>query len=433
MNYISIINLIFLIIGGIFALYLFHFIFFAISGIVHKKKYPSRIERCRYAAVISCKDEENVIARLIKNLKEADYPIDKLDIYVIAHNCSDNTAKVAEANGAKVIIYNNKEANAVGYAYEYFFDNLKDISSYDGFFIFDADNKVKKDFFIKMNDAFLYYDKKDIINSFRSALNFDKGVMPACYGLYFATGCLLAFNGRNNFNVSGRISGCGFVIPSYILEKGWHYKSLTEDVEFSVDNVLNGSKIHYCHEATFYDEQPLRFKAMWVQRLRWSKGLLDVSRKYFFKLLFGLFNKNKKNKVSMYTFLTFHSFLSYAGFTIFILPYILMLFAPLTGISLETAFLYWDHNASWFYNMFLSLNTGALFFLARALVFGLIFLYLMGTATLVASYDKYKNNKKSILFLSWLVFPLFIMLQLPLDIVALFSKDLKWNKTKHGE
>ena len=106
MNYISILNLIFLIIGTAFSIYLFHFIFFAFSGTFHKKRYPSVEEKCRYGIVISAKDEENVIGRLINSIREADYPQDKLDIYVIAHNCSDRTGEIAKSLVAFASIIN---------------------------------------------------------------------------------------------------------------------------------------------------------------------------------------------------------------------------------------------------------------------------------------------------------------------------------------
>lgn len=38
-----------------------------------------------------------------------------------------------------------------------------------------------------------------------------------------------------------------------------------------------------------YDEQPVRFKQSWAQRLRWSRGYLQVFRKYGGKLLSGMF------------------------------------------------------------------------------------------------------------------------------------------------
>ena len=52
-------------------------------------------------------------------------------------------------------------------------------------------------------------------------------------------------NPRSLLGTSCAISGTGFLIHRDILnkQKGWKHFLLTEDIEFSVDNVLQGEKI----------------------------------------------------------------------------------------------------------------------------------------------------------------------------------------------
>ena len=70
---------------------------------------------------------------------------------------------------------------------------------------------------------------------------------------------------------------------------GWPFHLLTEDIEFTIENVTAGRRVGYCPEAVLYDERPVRFKQSWAQRLRWSRGYLQVFRKYGGKLLSGMF------------------------------------------------------------------------------------------------------------------------------------------------
>ena len=431
MNYVNIINLIFLIISTLFTIYIFHFLFFGISGVVHKRKYPKSEEKCRYGIIIPCKDEENVVSRLIQSIKSSNYPQDKLDIFVIAHNCIDKTAEIAKSLGAKVIVCNDKSSDTLGKAYNYAFKHIDNITSYDGFIFLNADNTVEKDYFDKLNDAFIYYKKKDTISTFRHSLNIDKGVLPAAYGLYFGTSCLLCFSGRNNFNVSGRITGCGFVVPASDLVNGWNYLSVTEDVEFSADHILNNKHIRYCDEATFYDEQPRKLKLMWNQRLRWAKGQNIISRKYFFKLLKALFLKEHKNKMSLYVSMTFHSLPTLVVIFMTLTQALLLLLSPIFGISIYDAFLYWNPDVNWFTNIFASFNTGFLFILLRNIAFFFIGSYLTATGVLIAGRKKYKGHKISNIIFAYLLFPLFLGLQFPLDLVAMFKK-VKWQKIPHG-
>ena len=433
MNYVSILNLIFLIIGTAFSIYLLHFIFFAFSGTFYKKRYPSVKEKCRYGIIISAKDEENVIGRLINSIREADYPQEKLDIYVIAHNCSDRTGEIAKSLGAFVITDNNKEENTLGQAYKYAFSHIDNISSYDGFIFFNADNTVAKDYFNKLNDAFVYYGKKDAVSSFRNSLNANDGIMPAVYGYYFATSCVLAFSGRNNFNVTGRVTGCGFVVPSDQLVNGWNFTSITEDIEYSANSVLNGKKIHFCYDATFYDEQPKTIKTMWNQRLRWAKGQHIISKRYLPKLFVALFSRKNKNKVSIYVTLSFHSYIVVTTSFIAILQVIALFFSPLFNISLHDAFLYWNTNESWFHNMFLSLNTGYLFSFLKGMVFFIVYSYITASLVRISAHEKFKDYKLSKKILGFLFFPLFLVLQFPLDLIGLFKKQVKWKKIPHGK
>ena len=61
---------------------------------------------------------------------------------------------------------------------------------------------------------------------------------------------------------------------------GWKFHLLTEDLEFTMDSLLHGDRIGYCGTAILYDEQPVTFAQSWRQRLRWSKGFLQVFRYY---------------------------------------------------------------------------------------------------------------------------------------------------------
>ena len=431
MNYVTIVNLIFLIISTLVNLYLLHFVITMIVGVIHKRRFPKVEEKCRYGILISAKDEENVIPRLINSLRSADYPQDKLDIFIIAHNCKDKTGEIARNMGANVIIYNDENARTLGAAYKYAFNNIN-VSDYDGFIFLNADNVVKKDYFERINEAFVYHKKDNVITTFRHTLNIEDGTMPALYSYYFAAGCSLSYIGREDLNISCRVTGCGFLVPSRLLLNGWNYTSITEDIEFSADKVLEGEEIHYCDDAVFYDEQPRDIKTMWFQRLRWARGQTLTCKKYFPKFLRALFDKKKQNKLSLFVALTFNSFVPLLVFFWFVAQYIVLLCSPLAGVSLRETFLNWNYNQGWYYNLFVSLNTGALFGLAKSVVWFIIGTYSTVILTLIASRGKFRGQPKWPLIKAFFFFPLFVFIQIPLDIASLFVRNLKWRKIPHG-
>ena len=77
---------------------------------------------------------------------------------------------------------------------------------------------------------------------------------------------------------------------------------LTEDIEFSIVNAIEGEKIGYCGTAVLYDEQPETFRQSWTQRMRWSKGFYQVNWKYGKALITNLFHK-KENTFACYDML----------------------------------------------------------------------------------------------------------------------------------
>ena len=95
----------------------------------------------------------------------------------------------------------------------------------------------------------------------------------------------------NLLGSSCNVSGTGFLFSDRILQKygGWNFFLLVEDIEFSIDNILDGEKIAYCENAMLYDEQPTDFAQSVRQRMRWSRGYLQVIGKYGRCLFAGIF------------------------------------------------------------------------------------------------------------------------------------------------
>ena len=74
-----------------------------------KEKPLLKKKNHKFMAIIPAHNEETVIANLVESLKNQYYDKDLYDIYVIADNCTDNTAKYAEEAGA--IVYKRFDEN----------------------------------------------------------------------------------------------------------------------------------------------------------------------------------------------------------------------------------------------------------------------------------------------------------------------------------
>ena len=419
MSYLNTVNLVFTVIYGILALMTMHFVVFGIIGLFAKKKYPKAKVQHKYGVIIPARNEEAVIGNLIQSVYKNNYPQDKLQVFVIAHNCTDNTAKIARELGATVYEYENKEECTMGYAFRYLFDRIREdygVKNYDGFFLFNADNILSADYFEKMNDAFDATGGEKIITSFRNSKNFGTNVMSGLYGLYFTIGCRFESRGRTAVGCSTRVQGTGYVINSKLVENGWKYVTLTEDWEFSADRVIQGSKIEFCDDAVFYDEQPTTFKIMWRQRLRWSRGHLLVCITRFKDLIKSLFSRKKhKNKGSVYDMFINCMPVCAIVTAIGALQMIAYLLSPLFGVSFVDAVMKCLTTLGFSLFSFCVTNffTAIIAFIAeRKRITGVSF------------------GHKVLITLLW---PLFVLIQFPIDIIAIFKKNLGWKPIPHED
>lgn len=252
---------------------------------VHFRKVKAHLPEKdhRYAVLIAARNEEAVIGQLIDSIHRQNYPQELIDVYVVADNCTDETAEIAMARGAYVYERFNRIQVGKGYALQYLLNEISqsgNMEDYDGFFIFDADNLLEENYIREMNRTFS--DGYKVVTSYRNSKNFGDNWISSGYALWFLHEAQMLNKGRMIVGNSCMVSGTGYVIAREILERteGWNFFLLTEDIEFTADCIVNGEKIGYCENAVFYDEQPTRFMESWHQRLRWIKGYFQVYRKY---------------------------------------------------------------------------------------------------------------------------------------------------------
>ena len=254
--------------------------FFYIPAALIKKDEPHKEgKKHRFAVLVCARNEEAVIAGLINSIHRQTYDRNLIRIFVMADNCTDNTASAARNAGATVYKRNNPNLVGKGYALEALFKNIErdyPRNYFDGFFVFDADNVLDKNYIAEMNRTFS--DGNDIITSYRDSKNYGDNWISAGYALWFLRESRYLNHARMLLRTSCAVSGTGFFFSRRILEKngGWNFHLLTEDIEFTVHNIVNGEKVAFCPKAVLYDEQPTSFRQSWRQRLRWAKGYLQV-------------------------------------------------------------------------------------------------------------------------------------------------------------
>lgn len=234
----------------------------------------------RFMAIIPAHNEAAVVANLVESLKNQDYPKDKYDIYVIADNCTDNTAEIARNAGAIVYERFDEEKKTKGFALQWFLaQKIEEDAPYDAFCVFDADNIADKNFLKAMNKKLC--QGEDVVQGYRDIKNPTDNWITAGYAIFYWMMNRFYHLARYNLGLSPLLNGTGFMVRFDVIKPtGWDTKTLTEDIEFSLKNIIEGRKLGWATDAIVYDEQPTSFRQSWSQRERWTVGHIQCMKEY---------------------------------------------------------------------------------------------------------------------------------------------------------
>ena len=355
----------------------------------------------KFMAIIPAHNEEAVVSNLIESLKHQTYDKELYDIYVIADNCTDNTAKVARDAGAIVLERYDPDHKTKGYALQWFLkQKIEENADYDAFFVFDADNIVDKNFIINMNKKLC--QGEEVVQGYRDIKNPTDNWITAGYALFYWTMHRLYHLARYNVGLSPLLNGTGFMVKFDVVKpNGWETETLTEDIEFSLKRIIKGKKLGWATDAIVYDEQPTSFKQSWSQRSRWTVGHMQCVKRYTGEL----FNAVKEHK----TVMNFDGFLYMIGTTpMLILTMVLMIinFVMYSAQAMTNA----------------ELVINVLNYLVPTLFLPI------GTAVLAMILDK-KPIKPMIKGL--ICYPIFMGSWVIINIKCLFKRETQWEKINH--
>lgn len=389
--------------------YLYQFIYVLTPMVKKNKTVPAAAVLHRYGVLISARNEESVIAHLIHNIRQQNYPTELVTVFVVADNCTDETARMAREAGAVVYERFNKSEVGKGYALDYLLTRIGEEyqkDAFDGFFVFDADNLLDENYIAEMNKTFTQGHR--IITSYRNSKNYDANWISAGYSLWFLRESQFLNNSRMLLGTSCAVSGTGFLVHREIFEKngGWKFFLLTEDIEFSVHSIISGERIAFCKGAVLYDEQPTDFRQSWRQRLRWAKGFLQVFGKYGGALAKSVV----KNR----------SFSSYDMLMVISPALLLTIFSVICNVGAMII------GTALGYNTVEVADS-----LVRTFINGYLLLFGIGLITLISEWRQI-HCKAFFKILYLFSFPIFEFTYVPIALAALFGK-VEWKPIIHKE
>ncbi len=406
----QILNILNIIFGAMFLIcYAYQIVFVVISFIKRPQTRPEARRMHRYAFVISARNEESVISQLCDSIKAQDYPPELVDIFVVADNCTDNTAETAKRHGAKVYERHNLELVGKGYALSELFGHIKGtegFDAYDAYIVVDADNILDVNYISEMNKVF--DSGARLITSYRNSKNYGDNWISSGYSLWFLRESRQLNAVRDVLGTTCEIHGTGFLVSKEIIKKqgGWIHHLMIEDVQFTVENVLGGEKVAYCHDAILYDEQPTSFVTSWWQRKRWCRGYLQILKRYGLKLTGAFFRGRGFSNFDMIMSMCPAFFITVAAVAVNLIAFVLTLILEPQSILAA---------------------------LMSALIMGIGSYLLFAAIGFIAVATEWRRIHTSPFKKIWsaITFPIFMATYIPIAAASLFS-GTDWKPIKHN-
>lgn len=219
--------------------------------------------------IMAC-NEEMVIQKTILSLKKAMLPADAL--FVVADNCDDQTANGAKANGAVVLLRENRSSPGKSAALVWVIhQHAALIQPFNYVVILDADSIVSENFSFELRKNI---NKTDQALQCRLAPSeFESSPISTLSALSEIIEQTIFQHLRSLLGLSVRLRGTGMVFkPEVLIKFVPKLQTNVEDIALSLLLVEGRVRVRSLPSPIIYDPKPIDQNAGTRQRARWFRG-----------------------------------------------------------------------------------------------------------------------------------------------------------------
>ena len=233
----------------------------------------------RLAVVVPAHNEEKLIGTCVRSLL-ADRET-QVEVFVVAHNCTDRTVEFAAAAGARVLPLSG--GGGKGLALDYGLRHALSLGAH-AVLVIDADSIVSKNLLAEVT-ASIRAGAEAVQTRYQVA-NVDANFRTRLAALALLGMNVLRPRGRSRLGLSCGIFGNGFALSARTLERvPYTANSLVEDLEYHLRLIQAGITVEFLNHATVYGEMPEKSAAAATQRARWEGGRQLMRRQWALPLL----------------------------------------------------------------------------------------------------------------------------------------------------
>ena len=205
------------------------------------EQYPKAKVKHKFAVLVCAHNEGEVIGATVRNLMLQKYPRELYRIFVVADNCTDETASIAQQTGATVYIRQESDPKKQGKSFALKFGlnrMLEDFPDAESVILFDADNFPLPDYIDKMNDAF--DSGATLARGYNHATNLTQNVVAGVSGLWYIRDCRFNCHARSALRIGEMLVGGGMMFSVSVIREdgGWKAMGYSEDAEFTCNQLF---------------------------------------------------------------------------------------------------------------------------------------------------------------------------------------------------
>ena len=252
----------------------------AVASGFYRPSPARKVPHHRLLVLVPAHNEAEMISRCVGSLLSQGYPRELFRVVVIADNCTDATAALAERAGAEVMRRDEPGARGKGQALRWAIDRiLAESAAPDALVMVDADS---------IAESHLLAELEARLASGHEVVQADDLVLPergSLRSVLEATALLLRnrvrFAGRGVLGLPATLCGNGMLLSRRVLEAHpWNAFTVAEDGEYAIGLRLAGVRTAFAQNARVLAAATRGGRGALTQGLRWESGRFQNMRRW---------------------------------------------------------------------------------------------------------------------------------------------------------
>jgi cellulose synthase/poly-beta-1,6-N-acetylglucosamine synthase-like glycosyltransferase len=240
------------------------------------------VPRQRLLVLVPAHNEQLLVADAVRSMVAMSRNDCDFELVLIADNCTDETAAIATANGARVLERFDTVDRGKPHALDWAMRQFR-LEHYDAVVIVDADTVVDPDF----ADAFARRGplRGKAVQSYSAISNEGDSWLTALGGLLVSMRYDFQYALKQRVGLSCPIGNGWCVGTDLLANAGWAPDSLTETWELYARYTAYGAPVDFAADSVMRGQEAHTLAQGATQRKRWQAGKLAVFRDYWWSIL----------------------------------------------------------------------------------------------------------------------------------------------------